>query len=125
MIEDRYINKSELIHLNDHLEIFRLYERISESINPLMFIQLVCKETTDNMLESKFVKYMSYEPDLLTIKSSLMKYIDLIKSLSELLDKVDSNELKLRESKPVKLIVLFESEDDYKNMITYPWFKTA
>jgi len=90
-----------------------------------MFIQLICKETTENMLESKFVKYMSYEPDLLTIKSSLMKYIDLIKNLSELLDKVDSNELKLRESKPQKLIVLFETEDDFKNMITYPWFKTA
>jgi len=42
-----------------------------------------------------------------------------------LIDKIDSNELKLRESAGVKLLTLFKSEEDYKKMNTFTWFSSA
>jgi len=45
--------------------------------------------------------------------------------LSGLIDKIDSKELKLRESVSVKLLALFKSEEDYKNMNTFTWFSSA
>ena len=68
---------------------------------------------------------MCYEPDLIAIKNSLMKYVDYIKELSESIDRIDSNELKLRESENARLLTLFAEENSYKNMKTFPWFSSA
>jgi hypothetical protein len=51
--------------------------------------------------------------------------VDNIKQLSEVIDRIDSNELKLRDSVRTRLLVLFETEDDYANMRTFPWFSSA
>lgn len=64
------------------------------------------------MLESEIVKYMCYQPDLNTIKKSLLAYVDDIKELSEVIDKIDLNELKLRDSDRQRLLILFEKEED-------------
>jgi len=41
-----------------------------------------------------------------------MAYVDNIKQLSEVIDRIDSNELKLRDSTRQRLLVLFENDDD-------------
>jgi len=74
MIEDRWVNKHETLGLNDHLEIFRIYTPIEEVDAPLLYISLVSSVNNEALMESKFVKYMCYKPDLITIKDSLMKY---------------------------------------------------
>jgi len=58
------------------LEVFRLYDRIEELLTPLLCINLVSTTDNDGMLESKFVRFMCYQPDLNTIRESLMKYVD-------------------------------------------------
>jgi len=47
-----------------------------------------------------------------------MAYVDNIKQLSEVIDRIDSNELKLRDSVRKRSRILFENEDDYANMRT-------
>jgi exonuclease VII small subunit len=55
---------------------------------------------------------MCYLPDLKTIKKSLLSYVDDIKELSEVIDRIDKNELKLRDSDRQRLLILFEKEED-------------
>jgi hypothetical protein len=55
---------------------------------------------------------MCYLPDLKTIKKSLLAYVDDIKELSEVIDRIDKNELKLRDSDRQRLLILFEKEED-------------
>jgi hypothetical protein len=38
---------------------------------------------------------------------------------------IDINEIKLKDTKNERLLYLFETDEDYKNMNTYLWFKTT
>lgn len=102
-----------------------MYERIEEIKTPLLTVNLVSCANNDNLIESEIVKYMCYQPDLKTIKKSLLAYVDDIKELSEVIDRIDLNELKLRDSDRQRLLILFEKEDDYANMRTFPWISSS
>jgi len=56
MIEDRWLQKHTEDKLNDHLEVFRVYNRIQEVKTPLLTVNLVSCSTNANLLESKIVK---------------------------------------------------------------------
>ena len=68
---------------------------------------------------------MCQQPDLLTIRRSLESYVKYIKELSEKIERIDSNEIMLKDSNKQRLLVLFENEEDYENMRTFPWISSS